>query len=218
MNFVYICRNGENEELRYSIRSVLYFYPGSSIYIFGGKPRWYAGEYTEVKDCGTKFDNITKCYESICNSNINNFILMNDDFYIISKPNNFDYYYDGTLEEKIQKHTKQYGLSKYARVLSEANKKLKKMGIETPLNYDIHVPIMYEKDKLSKIIDLSDAPRSMYGNIYNVGGQKIKDVKVYKDTDNIYNDPYFLSSEDRSFEKMLKLLKSKFPMPSIHES
>lgn len=218
MDFVYICRNGENEELRYSIRSVLHFYPEASIHIFGGKPRWYAGNYTEVKDYGNKFNNITECYRSICNSDLEYFVLMNDDFYIIDKPDSFSYYYDGSLDDKINKHTQEHGLSNYARVLSDANKELKQMGIKQPLNYDVHTPMLFNKDKLSEVIDLSYAPRSMYGNIYRVGGEKITDIKIYKHTRNVYINGYFLSSEDNSFSKILGLLKNKFPDPNYLES
>ena len=38
MNFIYICRVGENEELRYSIRSVLNSFPEANIWVIGGKP------------------------------------------------------------------------------------------------------------------------------------------------------------------------------------
>lgn len=216
MNFIYICRNGENEELRYSIRSVLHFYPDARIHIFGGKPRWYSGEYTEVKDSGTKFDNINKCYEAICSSHIKDFILMNDDFYILDKPSGF-IFYDGYIEDKIEKHTQQHGLSKYSRILSDANKKLKKMGIQKPLNYDVHTPMMFNTKLLSDIIDISYAPRSIYGNIYNIGGEKMSDVKIYRHTDNIHINGYFLSSEDNSFNKINNLLQNKFSKPSIYE-
>lgn len=218
MDFVYICRNGENEELRYSIRSVLHFYPDAPIHIFGGKPRWYSGKYTEVKDYGNKFNNINECYREICNSDLEDFILMNDDFYIINKPDSFTYYYDGLLDKKIEGHIERQGLSKYARVLSDANRQLKKMGISDPLNYDVHTPMRFNRKKLSDVFDFSCAPRSMYGNIYGVGGEKITDIKIYKYTDNIYINGYFLSSEDSSFSKILGLLKNKFPEPSYLES
>lgn len=217
MDFVYICRDGENEELRYSIRSVLHFYPDAKVHIFGGKPRWYSGNFTEIKDQGNKFDNINKCYEAICQSDLKEFILMNDDFFIIDKPDSFTYYYDGTLESKIDRHMKEYGISKYARVLSEANSKLKKIGITQPLNYDVHTPILFNKDKLAEIINLSFAPRSMYGNIFNVGGEKISDVKIYKNTDSVYINGYFLSTDDKSFIKVKNLLDKKFKDRSVYE-
>lgn len=217
MDFVYICRNGENEELRYSIRSVLHFYPDAQIHIFGGKPRWYAGNFTEISDVGNKFDNINQCYKAICNTSLNDFILMNDDFYIINKPDLSKYYYDGSLDEKIEDHMSKYGISKYARVLSEANKKLKDSGISNPLNYDIHTPMLFNKEKLKEVIDLSHAPRSMYGNMFSVGGEIIKDVKIYKNHDNIDLSWYFLSSEDNSFNKIKNIIMDKFKNKTVYE-
>lgn len=217
MNFIYICRDGENEELRYSIRSVLKFYPEARIEVFGGKPSWYSGPYTEINDFGNKFDNIKQCYKAICATSIDSFILMNDDFYLLKRVGSFCYY-DNLLEDKIMSHTNRYGLSKYARVLMDANKQLKRMGIDQPLNYDIHTPMYFDTSLLSKIIDLSDAPRSMYGNIYSIGGENISDVKIYKDTENISISEYFLSSEDNSFIKIMGSLKNLLPEPSIYES
>lgn len=217
MDFIYICRSGENEELRYSIRSLLHFYPEAKIHVFGGKPDWYSGEFTEVKNVGNKFDNISRCYKAICETDIKDFILMNDDFFIIDKPKDFFGYYDGYLDDKIKSHTEQYGLSKYARVLSEANKTLKRMGISMPLNYDVHTPMLFNTEKLSSIIDMSFAPRSLYGNIFKVAGEKIKDVKIYKNVGDVIFNGYFLSTEDNSFNKVNNILNKKFPIPSIYE-
>lgn len=219
MNFIYICRNGENEELRYSIRSVLYHFPDADILLVGGKPKWYSGKYIPVGDVGNKFDNINECYKVICKLEyIDQFILMNDDFFIINKPTRIDYYYDGTIDSKIESHMDKYGISKYARVLSEANKKLRKMGIQQPLNYDVHTPILFDRKLLSEVVELSSAPRSMYGNIFNLGGTKIKDVKVYRKDEDIKINNYFISSEDDSFSKIFKLLKTKFVDISPYES
>jgi len=217
VNFLYICRNGENEELRYSIRSVMHFFPDAKIYIFGGKPDWYSGPYIEIPDIGNKFDNINNCYKAICNTDIEDFILMNDDFYIINKPDQIINYHDGLLEDKAKKHADIFGLTKYARVLLDANKKLKKQGIQNPLNYDIHTPMLLNKEKLSKIIDLSFAPRSMYGNMFVKDSSPMSDVKVYKNTEYINNTGYFISSEDNSLKKIIVFLKEKFPNPSIYE-
>lgn len=220
MNFVYISRNGENEELRYSIRSVVHNFPDAEILLVGGKPRWYSGDFIEIQDQGSKFDNITECYKEICKiKSIETFVLMNDDFFILDKPEEIDYHYDGELEEKISNHTFQYGISKYARVLSEANRKLKRLGIKTPLNYDVHVPIVYKRELLSEVIDLSQAPRSMYCNMFNVGGTKIQDVKIYKDEDFENINKYYISSEDSTFKKVYdQVLKDKYTNKTDYES
>jgi len=43
MDFVYICKDGVNEELKYSIRSVVESFPETNIWVVGGKPDWYTG-------------------------------------------------------------------------------------------------------------------------------------------------------------------------------
>ena len=48
MDFVYICKEGVNEELKYSIRSVVESFPESNIWVVGGKPDWYTGNYIQV--------------------------------------------------------------------------------------------------------------------------------------------------------------------------
>ena len=68
MDFVYICRDGDNEELRYSIRSVIHSFPEASIWIVGGKPKWYSGNHIEVKQNSVKYKNAVSNLLPICNS------------------------------------------------------------------------------------------------------------------------------------------------------
>lgn len=210
MNFVYICRSGENEELRYSIRSVIKHYPDARIFLFGGKPNWFTGDYIPVADISGKFNNITSCFKAVSEcQEIEDFILMNDDFFIINKINTFEYYYDGLLQTKLENHAREYGLSQYARSLKTGIKALKGI-VEHPINYDIHVPMPMNRERLAGIVDMSTCPRSVYGNYYNVGGVNIKDVKVYKGDKNI-PDADFISTEDNSFEIVYnKILKDMF--------
>jgi hypothetical protein len=56
--FVYLCRPGKNEELRYSIRSVNAFYPNATIWVVGGKPDWYIGNFLEVEQSSNAFQNV----------------------------------------------------------------------------------------------------------------------------------------------------------------
>jgi hypothetical protein len=81
MDFVYICKPGDNEELRYSIRSVLYSFPDARIYVVGGKPKWYSGNYIFVDQKHHKYANAINNLQAICDSNdiLEEFLLMNDD-------------------------------------------------------------------------------------------------------------------------------------------
>lgn len=219
MDFIYINRDGDNEELRYSIRSVVSNYDKANVIVVGGKPSWYVGEFYPVANVGNKFKNITECYKTICQlDHINDFVAMNDDFFILNKINNIPYTYDGLLIEKAEQHGSLHGATEYFRVLAQANKTLKMQGIENPLNYDIHTPMVMNKQKLSEIVDMSYAPRSLYGNMFKVGGMQIKDVKIYRDTTNtkIFDD--FISTEDNTFDIVYNnILKEKFKEKTKYE-
>ena len=227
MQFVYACRDGENEELRYSIRSVLHFFPDAEIWVIGGKPGWYIGNYIRVEQDSNKFVNVVNSIKAaIGEPGIDeSFIYMNDDFYIIDKVGSFDYFYEGTLLEKYRNYTS-YRATSYTKRMLDTNNKLKKLGYRNSLSYELHVPIQVEKSKLSEVIQYERLLwRSMYGNIFAVGGTPMEDVKVYTDSrmgfkDYDYRNPTsaFISSDDSSFD-MIKnnLLSDMFSVKSKNE-
>jgi hypothetical protein len=222
MDFVYICKDGINEELRYSIRSVVESFPDSNIWVVGGKPPWYIGNYINVKQVLTKYRNAIQNLNAICNSNeiSEQFILMNDDFYIIKNINAIETYHGGLLLDKINLYQKINSNSNYTRKLAATYKKIKSLGIETPLDYELHVPMVMEKKKLKQILQNNDQFlwRSIYGNVFNVGGNQMEDVKVYSrgplvlKSYNIKKDEHiYLSSADNSFDMILNnILRKQF--------
>ena len=219
MDCVYICRSGDNEELRYSIRSLLKNTEYQNIWIVGHKPDWYFGNYIPVTDIGNKFQNIQRCMDTICNVHdiSEDFVLMNDDFFIMKNIKTLSSYYDGTLEDRIKNYMQNFGNSQYARILVAANKKLRGLGIETPLNYDIHSPMIMNRYKLKEIVNISLAPRSFYGNIYSIGGKDISDVKLYARQNDFNNDSIFLSTTEESFELVKNIIANKFTDKSKYE-
>lgn len=218
MDYVYLCRNGDNEELRYSIRSVVANGNPDTIWVVGGKPDWYCGNFIEVPQNKNKFENQVNSLKTVClNKDISdNFILMNDDFYILKSTSEYKYY-DGLLINKIDAHSKKYGNSSYARALKGAMKALAKRNIDKPINYDVHMPMTFNKNNLAQVLDLSLSPRSVYGNIFIFDGIEMKDVKIYKDTDVINMSNNLISSEDSSFNLIKEKLNLLFPNKSIYE-
>jgi hypothetical protein len=86
--------------------------------------------------------------------------------------------------------------------------------------------MVMEKKKLSNVLMFSGLWRSVYGNMFNVGGVKIRDVKVYNINSKFYSNGYdinsleydYLSSNDDSFEMVKeKVLEKKFPNKSAYE-
>jgi hypothetical protein len=222
MDFVYICKEGINEELKYSIRSVIESFPDSNIWVVGGKPDWYVGNYINVEQKESKYKNAVENLKTISTSDqiSESFVLMNDDFYIIKKINKIENFHGGYLLNKINLYQKLNGNSQYTRKLSGTYKKLKALGFENPLDYELHVPMIMEKEKLKIILELIDQFlwRSIYGNKFEVGGTEMQDVKVYTTgplvlkSYNLNIDSHtYLSSSDSSFNNIFnKILKDKF--------
>jgi hypothetical protein len=229
MDFVYICKDGINEELRYSIRSVVESFPDSNIWVVGGKPDWYIGNYIKVDQKLTKYKNAFYNLKNITESNeiSESFVLMNDDFYIIKKIDSIDNYHGGSLLEKINLYQKINSNSGYTRKLLATYKKVLSLGIEDALDYELHVPMMMEKEKLKEVLKNQDQFlwRSVYGNLFNVGGKEMEDVKVYTKGPLVlksYNlnkeNHIYLSSADTSFDLILdNILRSQFITKTKYE-
>jgi len=228
MDFVYICRDGENEELRYSIRSVLLSFPEAKVWVVGGKPKWYSGNHVFLEQDNNKYVNAVNNLKAVCNTLdiSDNFILMNDDFFIIKKIETIEQFYNGLLSEKIDKFIKITGSSMYIKKLITTNNKLNKLGFTKPLDYELHVPMPMHKAGLLYI--LNQYPeclwRSMYGNLFNVGGSQMEDVKVYKNkrhaarSAQITKNSIYLSTEDTGLTIIVdNIFKELLTNPSPYE-
>ena len=219
MDLVYICRNGDNEELRYSIRSAVKNLPHDKIWVVGGKPDWYSGNYIKVDQGKAKYTNAKNSLKAICNSKeiSESFILMNDDFYIINKVDSVPYMYAGNLSDKIKQREDIFNGNTYTTLLKQTLACLSRKNIKIALDYELHVPMVMEKRKLQKTLMFSGLWRSVYGNVFSVGGIKIRDVKVYDKANKFYANSYninnleydYLSSNDDSFEMIKKILLEK---------
>lgn len=228
MDFVYICRSGENEELRYSIRSVVHNFPKARIWVVGGKPAWYKGHHIPLDQSQNKYTNALNNVMAICNSKeiSESFIFMNDDFFILKTFDLKDIFNGGLLSNKISKYTKNTPISSYVRKLILTQDMLKSEIIGDALDYELHVPMLLEKNKLLVIIKKYPNLlwRSMYGNLHKLGGIEIKDVKVYSDplyserSKEIDKDSIFASTEDNSFKSVREsILKDMFFEPTVFE-
>ena len=229
MDYVYVCRPGDNEELRYSIRSTVANLPPGRIWVVGGKPDWYTGDYIYVEQVGVGHANVWKQLNVVCKTEeiSDDFVLMNDDFFTIKRLDTVEHFHSGTIQETLENYyeTEQnnYG---YQRMFNRTQNYLSRTGIRNPLDYELHVPMPMNKAKLLEVLNYKTLHRSTYGNVYNVGGTKTYDVKVYSTTelkgkfhDLVKEDLNYLSSHDSNFDFILDfILKDMFPNPSQYES
>jgi len=224
IDYVYVCRDGDNEELRYSIRSVIENGPAGNIWIVGGKPDWYTGNFIFVEKNRNKYTHVRNSLNAVINSELikDDFILMNDDFFIIKPLEAIPVFNGGTLREKISRHNR--GSGSYGAMLHQVFSHLRKITPTLdPLDYELHVPMEMNKQRLAKVIKKPYLWRSLYGNMFQIGGEPMRDVKVYhKDSIEdalavIERSPY-ISTNEASFDKIIgDTIKEMFPNPSKHE-
>ena len=228
MDIVYICRRGQNEELRYSLRSVVKNLPESRVWVVGYKPDWYVGDFIPVPDVSSKFNNIHNLINHIAFDDriSDDFIMMNDDFFVVRPLDTVPVYHGGLLKDKINKYYELSPNSPYNRMLSRTYNNLINDGIQEPLDYDIHIPLPFNRSKLRETIVMKGLPRSTYGNHAGIGGEYMPDVKTYSRGSRMArrshkfldSDLPYISCEDESFKSILHgVLRDMFPEPSKYE-
>lgn len=226
--FIYLCRSGQNEELRYSLRSIDTFYPDAIVWVVGGKPDWYTGNFIAVKQTSDAFQNVKDGLASIINHPDipDEVIIMNDDFFFIQKLDEIPVYISGTLEKRIMLHKKNRVGSMYVNKLVQLVRHCKQYR-NPPLDFDIHVPMPINKHNLPWVINDHVMWRSNYGNrfVKEEDVRVIEDVKVYADKryafksyDYLSYKYPFVSTHDDSFQEVYDvLLKNLFPNESKYE-
>jgi hypothetical protein len=229
LDYVYVCRPGDNEELRYSIRSTVANLPPGKIWVVGGKPDWYTGNFIDVPQVGYGHNNVWNLLRAICFSDkiSKDFVLMNDDFFTIKKVEDVEYFHCGKIVETLANYSdsgqNNYG---YQRLLDRTYRYLSVRGVKNPLDYELHIPMKMNKEKLSLVINDKTLHRSTYGNTYGVGGTQTYDVKVYakdklkgKFFDLVEKDLTYISTHEISFDFVYEtILKDMFPDPSKYEN
>jgi hypothetical protein len=227
--FVYLCKNGDNEELRYSLRSVEKFFPDSEVWVVGGRPDWYSGNFIQIKGSSDIFQNVKNSLAAIITEDLisEDVVIMNDDFFFVKTLDIIPHYVSGTLRDRILFNKKNGVSSSYIRRLVQSYKYCKRHN-PFPLDFDIHVPMPVKKQLLLEVVKEPIMWRSNYGNrfVKNKDTQTIRDVKVYLDSKNSFkNYDYlsleypFVSTDDESFKIVYdNLFKDMFPNPSRYEA
>lgn len=223
MDYVYLCKEGDNEELRYSIRSVLKNAPEGIVWLVGGKPDWYVGNHIHVTQGRMAYSNARNILNAIIKSDSisNDFVLMNDDFFVMKPIDEIPVLHGGSLKKKAYMRHEIAPGAFYTNMLHSTIQSLTRNKIKDPLDYELHVPMIMNKDKLNSVLKNNGLWRSLYGNIHNIGGTEQDDVKIYGGKPLNLNpvdieNSVFLSTDDFSFKEM-NFIRESFPDKSIYE-
>ena len=224
MDVVYICRQGPNEELRYSLRSLVNI-EHDRVWVFGGAPAWFTGKHIPVPQSGVKQANAKMNLLAAClHPRVSDpFLLMNDDFYIIA-PTEPALYDRGPAARVIAEYERMYPRGSYAEYLKLTDDLLRADGHTERLSYELHVPMPVGKALMRDVVMriLADGRvalnhRSMYGALVGMPSTTMRDPKVYGPGD-LPPEGAYLSSSDATFPLVLPLLEELFPDPSPYEA
>lgn len=229
MNDIVYYFQGENsEELKYSIRSVEENLSFNRIFLIGDKPKWFKETkrsiYVESKNLNIQAYGLGSVpilhLRKLLNLNKmpDNFLLFNDDFFIMKNIINWKDYYRNeedyrkkALNNKIY-HRKTLNSLKYTK-----EKKA----------YNLHIPIKIEKEKFSELLrawntfDDKDIDfRTLYGNMFIKSSESLNDCKISLVNVEMNLDNFvFISTSDESFKNgnVGKYIREKFVRPSFLE-
>lgn len=235
MDIVYLIKKTDkNEELKYSLRSLSNI-PHNKVFIIGDLPDFINIEtifYIPTEKLETRYRSTTNnlVRACLCKELSDDFILMNDDFFIlkqVSDPEvelNLDRGY--LVDLVCYYHFIHKNLTNYDKLAEETLKDLKNLGFEHPKSFELHTPIIINKDKFLSILDkinteaLHCSKRSVYGNYFIKDSKTIEDVKVLSThtfNPDIQGEQTLMSCSDSSYSKVKDFLQQKFPDKSIYE-
>ncbi len=229
LDLVYFCRNGDNEELRYSLRSVAKNMECRQVIIVGGKPDGIEPDiFIQVPQDTpntTKWDRVRANFRKIALDKriTDDFILMNDDFYINKPTKTLPPSYRFSLHEHIVKIEMRYGdrPTQYTMLLRQTLRELEENGCPA-YSYELHIPAIFNKHKLLEILGAfpnAHCTRTLYGNYFEIGGEKTEDVKICTPDQPFDKESQFLSSDDTTWgdTEITKYIKEKFSHPCKFE-
>lgn len=207
----------ENEELRYSLRSLSNF-PHGKVWFYGGCPDGLNPDFhVPVKqDKDNKWKNVSMMLDMACkNPQITkDFWLFNDDFFIMEKVDQPKNYYRGDLYKRIvQLEDKHGGITQYSSELRKMCQELEALGCSSK-NYAVHYPMLINRKKAMELLNITDNPmfRSLYGNFANVKAEWTNDCKIVS-KDKEWKGSDYLSTEDKAFAEGIvgKQIRERFP-------
>lgn len=230
MDLVYIVRPGENnDELRYSLRTVDQHLEHDRVVIVGHTPTWLTGvESIETQQVGTKHANARANMVTACTTQAisDPFILMNDDFFLTAPVDQVPDLHHGPLAAELADYQSRYPLNQRMIGMGKTLDLLRTLGHHDPLSYELHVPMIVDKATMLEGLGLAEQAgievphiRSLHGNLAGAHGTYADDVKVYTYSSVELPKP-FVSTSDRSFRAgwIGRRLRANFDQTSQHEA
>lgn len=227
MDAVYVCRDGENPELRYSLRT-LKNVDHDRVWIFGGAPSWINPDtvtHQKRMQDAARFITTRNHIKAACeNPEVSDpFMLWNDDFYAMEKVGTVPVYHRGSLYVVLEEYARLR--TPWAKGLRETAAWMKKHELlNGVMSYDIHLPLIIHKAEMLEAIRLVKAThsdvihlRTIYGVTASLGGVGYVDPKMYRRKEPFPRGPWLSSSSDSFRAAVEPVLRYLFSDKSPYE-
>jgi hypothetical protein len=241
---VYLVRPGDrNEELRYSLRSVVANVPHERVVMAGYTPSWVTGvESIDVPQAGNKYQNTTANLLEACgrlaDDGVGDAVLFNDDFFVVEPIEAVPALHQGPVHAVARRVRRQLGSKAAERsgwlegmLGTEAMLRAYRPAVE-PLSYELHVPLPFDPMGMWMALRLAEEhrdrflrpgvpvhKRTWYGNLVGLGGVEVRDVKMQAATGRQWPPGPFVSTIDETFNRRSAgvELRRRFPDPCRYE-
>lgn len=225
--------SNDNEELRYSLRS-LENIPHGTVYLAGYKPSWVKNVVHILNHQGRTTSKYLNSTNNWLKANAlaelsDDYIYMNDDFFIMHKIQFIPTMHMGTLDAFINKYVSRFGMGAYVDGSMATRTALRRLGIRDNLmSYELHTPFMVNKQKRAALVDVIEPinikhrvlhTRTFYGNYYGIEGIATHDVKIHNNSMPFSEKWDFISTSDDSFSngKVGQYVRDTFTTKSRYE-
>lgn len=237
---VYVCRPGENPELRVSLRALAANAAGiyRNVWIVGTVLPWLRNIIPlPLEPLEDKFENQRQSLTAVVNHPdlSDEFVLLNDDHFITQPLTEWRTWHIGTvfgfLSQLFLSDMETTNLNEWAHaVLNTALWTQAKADIAEPYCYEAHIPLLFDKAKVAAVLEEYPADGFFaIGETYQitgVGGEgevgantKIGDTGARGLLTVLASGMPYVSTEDAVFEagKVGDWLRESFPDPCIYE-
>lgn len=191
---VVMVRQGrEYEELRYALRSLANL-PHGRVWVYGGEPRGLANAvHVPVRQGAVGHANTARIMATIASNRALSpeFYWFHDDMYVCAPVETIPRLWRSTWpewESGAGQRRDPHGVAK----TSATAEALRVFGCEPALCYELHVPMVIDRDALRGMVAevtswrpealVHVQKRSLYGNWVEYGGERALDVKFYSKT------------------------------------
>lgn len=234
LDVVYTVKHSDdNEELKYSLRSLKNI-PHKRVVFVGHKPIWSKPDlHIPVEQTGvSKVAKTNHNWFTVAlNKEVSSqFILMNDDFFIMKPIKKLPFYHSSSHNKFEKYYQENHPNSSYTDVIINTSKRLIELGIENPKSYELHLPTIISKQAIRialarqhyRITPINI--RTLAIHLMEVDSVKRNDVKFYgsresdKSPDMELPEMDFISTDDNTWNSEIgDYVKSMFQKKSRYE-